>query len=99
MKTRIAIALLCMTVICLCYAKRVMWPNNEKPKISLIEAHTRALEALKPRHIDYYCLTATVARTFSECDWELHFAATNNAQIWVSIGTDMVRVSEYGFNY
>ncbi len=99
MKTRITIGLLSLAVVCLCYAKNAGWHNNEKPKITLIEAHTKALEALKSRNIDYYCLAATVARTFSECDWEMHFASTNNAEVWVSVGTDQVRVSDHGFNY
>jgi hypothetical protein len=99
MKARITIGILSLSVICLCYAKNAGWHNNKRPKISLIEAHAKALEALKPWHTDYYCIAATVARTFSECDWELHFAATNHAEIWVSVGTDKVRVSEHGFTY
>ncbi|MEI9865429.1 MAG: hypothetical protein WDN00_12920 [Limisphaerales bacterium] len=99
MKTRITIAILSLTFICLCYAKNAGWHTNEKPKISLTEAHTKAVDALTSRHVDYYCLSATVARTFSGCDWELHFAATNNAEVWVSVGTDKVRVSDHGFDY
>jgi hypothetical protein len=99
MKTRITIGLLSLAVVYLCYAKNAGWHKKEKPKISLTEAHTKALETLKPRHVDYYCLAATVARTFSECDWELHFATTNNTEVWVSVGTDKVRVSDHGFNY
>ena len=99
MKTRITIALLSLTIVCLCYGANIAWNKNEKPKISLVEAHKRALQALESRHIDYYCIAATVAQTFSECDWELHFAAINNIEIWVSVGTDNVRVSEKGFLY
>ncbi|MDB6026516.1 MAG: hypothetical protein JWM68_2739 [Verrucomicrobiales bacterium] len=99
MKKTITIALFSLAVVCLCYAKNAGWDKNQKPKISLADAHTKALEALQSRHVDYYCLAATVARTFSECDWELHFAATNNAEVWVSVGSDKVRVSEHGFRY
>src|SRR5690348_4001186 len=99
MEKRLTIGLLLLMTVCLCFAKNAGWHKNEKPRISLAEAHTKALEALKSRHVDYYCLAATVARTFSECDWELHFAATNNAEVWVSVGTDKVRVSEKGFSY
>jgi hypothetical protein len=99
MKTRITIALLLLTVFGWCYAKRAGWNNNVKPKISLMQAHQKALDALKSRNLDYYCVNATLASTFSECDWELRFAATNNTQIWVSVGTDRVRVSEHGFEY
>lgn len=99
MQKRIAIALLSLMVVCLCHAKNAGWHTNQKPQISLTVAHTKALEALKSRQVDYYCLAATVARTFSECDWELHFAATNNMEVWVSVGTDKVRVSDHGFNY
>lgn len=99
MKTRTIITLLSLTLACWCYAKNSGWHKNEKPKISLAEAHTQALAALKPRNVDYYCLSATVARTFSACDWELRFAATNGTEIWVSVGTDKVRVSEQGFEH
>jgi hypothetical protein len=99
MKARIIIGLLSLTVAVMCYAKNAGWNKNEKPKVSLMEAHSKALEALKPRKIDYYCLSATVARTFSECDWELLFAAAGKPEIWVSVGTDEVRVSEHGFSY
>ena len=99
MKTRITIALVSLTITCLCYAAQKRWNKNEKPKISLLEAHTRALEALKPKNVDYYCLSAEISRSFSQCDWELHFGATNNPDIWVSVGTDKVRVSEHGFMY
>jgi hypothetical protein len=99
MRTRLTIALLSATFVYLCYSKYNGWHNNEKPKISLPEAHTKAVEAIKSHQVDYYCIAATVARTFSACDWELHFAATNNTEIWVSVGTDKVRVSEHGFDY
>jgi len=99
MKTSITIALLSLTVISLCLARNASWPPHEQPKISLTEAHARALAALEPRHVAYYCLSATVAQTFSQCDWELHFAATNRPEVWVSVGTDQVRVSDQGFEY
>jgi hypothetical protein len=99
MKKISAAAFLTLMVVGLCYAKNAGWHKNQKPKISLVEAHKKSLEALKSRQIDYYCLAAKVARTFSECDWELHFAATNNTEVWVSVGTDEVRVSDHGFHY
>jgi hypothetical protein len=83
----------------LCYAKNAGWDKNVKPKISLTDAHAKALAALKSNYPDYYCLSATVARTYSECDWELSFAAPGNRLVWVSVGTDSVRVSEQGFSY
>jgi hypothetical protein len=93
------VALLSMTVIFLCYAKNAGWPTHVKPLISLTEAQTKALEALKSRNGDYYCLAATVSRTFSKCDWELHFGSTNNTSVWVSVGTEGVRVSDSMFSY
>lgn len=91
--------MLSLMAVCICYAKYSRWYEYAKPPISLAEALTKASDALKPRHVDYFCISATVARTFSECDWELYFAATNKTEIWVSVGTDKVRVSEHGFNY
>lgn len=97
MKTRIVIPLLFLSAVGACYAKYVFWNVYDKPDISLTEAHTKALEALKSRNVDFYCLSAVVARTFSKCDWELHFGSTNNTSVWVSVGTDRVRVSESMF--
>lgn len=99
MKILVTITVFALTATFLCSGKYAGWNKSEKPRLSLIEAHTKALEALKPRNIDFYCLSASVARTFSECDWELHFAAANNVEMWVSVGTDKVRVSEHGFEY
>ncbi len=99
MKTRITVVLLSLTFVCLCYARHIAWKPNEKPSISLVNAHKKAMEALEARHVDYYCLSATVARTFSGCDWEMHFAATDGKEVWVSVGLDSVRVSEQGFQY
>lgn len=99
MKTPLAIIFLSLAALCLCYAKNAGWDNNVKPKISLVDAHEKALEALKSKYPDYYCLSASVARTFSECDWEMRFAAPGNRFVWVSVGTDRVRVSEQGFSY
>lgn len=99
MKTRITIALLLLMAAGIGYARYIRWHENIKPPISLAEALAKAADALKPRHVDYYCLSATVAQSFSQCDWELHFAATNQTEIWVSVGTDKVRVSELGFDY
>ena len=94
MRKRIAIALFSLSAAGACYAKYVFWQDHHRPDISLTEAHTKALEALKSRNIDFYCLEAKVARTFSDCDWELHFGSTNNTSVWVSVGTDRVRVKD-----
>lgn len=98
MKTCITITVL-LAITCFCYSRNIAWSSREKPKISLTDAQARALEALKSRHVDYYCIGASLAQTFSDCDWELHFGATNHPEVWVSVGTDNVRVSDQGFNY
>ena len=98
-KRSFAIFFVSLTAIGLCFAKNAGWNGNVKPKISLTDAHSKALEALKPQFPEYYCLSAKVARTYSECDWEMQFAAPGNRIVWVSVGTDEVRVSKYGFEY
>ena len=99
MKTRITVVLLSLTLICLCYARNIAWKTNEKPPISLAQAHKKALEALEPRGVEFHCISATVAKTFSGCDWEMHFGATDGKDVWVSVGMDSVRVSEQEFEY
>jgi hypothetical protein len=81
-------------------AKNAGWEKTQKPSPSLIEAHQIALDALKDQGIDFFCLSATVARTFSECDWELHFSSSKGKEKWVSVSHDRkARVSEHGFPY
>ena len=81
-------------------AKNAGWHAKEKPSVSLVEAHQIALAALKDRHIDYYCLGASVARTFSSCDWELHFSSAGGAETWVSVDDHReARISDHGFEY
>ena len=87
--------------ISLCYAKRNAWKNTEKPPVSLVEAIKIAKAAIPMREdIDYYCIGASLAKTFSEADWALHFSSKHGKEIWVSVGSDKTpRVSEDGFKY
>ena len=70
MKARITVVLLSLTLVCLCFARNSAWKANEKPPISLVVAHKKALEALESRHVEYHCLSATVAKTFSGSEWQ-----------------------------
>jgi len=96
----ILVFLVAASLIVCAHAKNAGWNKAERPSPSLIEAHQIALDAIKTRGIEYFCLSATVARTFSECDWELHFSSKEGKEIWVSVGHERkAKVSEQGFNY
>jgi len=87
--------------VSLCYAKRNAWKNTEIPPVRLEEAIKIAKGAIPMReHIDYYCINASLAKTFSEADWELHFSSEQGKEIWVSVSSDkQARISEDGFKY
>lgn len=75
-----------------------MWDPKDKPPVSLEEAIVLAKKQLKPKG-DYYCLGATISKSFTEGDWELMMACGKKST-YVSVGSDKsIHVSEEGFRY
>ena len=55
---------------------------------------------LEKEKIEYHCISANLAKTFSEGDWEFHFCSKDGKHLWLSVGSDRkVQKSEYGFEY
>ena len=82
------------------FARNILWNPKSKPPVSLPEAHEIALAALKDRHVDFYCTGASLAKTFSEGDWEFRFSAADGSATVVSVGSDkQTRVSDRGFSH
>ncbi len=101
MKRRIvAILTVCVLISGIAYAKRTMWRQTEKPPVSLHLAITLAEAELENEEADYFCIGASLARTFSEGDWELHFSSKDGKEMWVSVGSDRkIKKSKDGFEY
>jgi len=82
------------------HARNIAWKANEKPPVSLAEAIKLAETHLQEKKIQYFCIGASLAKTFSNGDWELNFSSKEGKQMWISVGSDMnVRESEHGFDY
>lgn len=99
-KQIVSILVVCILVTGIAYAKRNAWKPKEKPPVSLHLALTLAEAELEKEGADYFCIGASLARTFSEGDWELQFSSEAGKTMWVSVGSDKkVRKSQHGFEY
>lgn len=96
-----SILTLCVLVSGIAYAKRMAWKKSDEPPVRLVEAIKIAKTAIPMGgDIDYFCINATLAKTFSEADWELHFSSQEGKDIWVSVGSEKnTRISYDGFEY
>jgi len=82
------------------FARRISWPINQKPRISINSAVETATKELNKNGGSYYCVSAEVWITFTNCDWELDFTNTAGERRIVSVGSDLsVTVSKHGFIY
>ena len=80
------------------FARNIIWNPKNKPPVSLPEAHEIALAALKDRHTEFFCTHASLARTFSEGDWEFQFSSADGSSTSVSVGSDkQAKISDRGF--
>ena len=81
-------------------ARNITWKPNEKPPISLEQALQLAEPKVKAEQAEFYCLGASIAKNFSQADWELQYGSASGKQLWVSVGSDrQIRVSHAGFSY
>lgn len=81
-----------------CFGRNIAWRAGDVPPVSLQEA----LELAKPALTDhsFYCISATLAKTFTDGDWQLRFADKDGKELWISIGSDKsIRKSDHGFEY
>ena len=94
------VLMVCVLISGIAYAKHASWHKHQKPPVSLQLALALAEAELENDKVEYFCIGASLARTFSEGDWELHFSSKNKKEMWVSVGSDKkVRKSEDGFKY
>lgn len=98
---RLILSVVCMALLSgAVYARRIAWKPTEKPPVSLADAIKLAEAQLQKEKVQYFCIGASLAKTFSEGDWELNFSSKDGKQMTVSVGSDMkVRQSEQRFDY
>ena len=96
----VIIIAVCAMVCSVAYARRIAWKANKKPPVSLHLAITLAEAELDKDEVEYFCIGASIAQTFSEGDWALQFSSADGKSMSVSVGSDKkVRKSEHGFIY
>ena len=96
----ITILAICVLISGIAFARRVSWHKTQKPPVSLRLALALAEAELKSDKVEYFCIGASLARTFTEGDWELRFSSKEGKTMWISVGSDKkVRKSEDGFEY
>ncbi|MBN1919029.1 MAG: hypothetical protein JW889_14070 [Verrucomicrobia bacterium] len=95
--------LLAMAAVLLCsvaYARRIMWKSTDEPPVSLRLALALAEAELEKEEVEYYCIAASVAKTFSDGDWAFRFSSKDGKDLWVNVSSDRkVTKSEHGFEY
>ena len=76
----------------------IAWIPTDPPPVSLQQALDLAGRELNDDA--YYCVGASLAKTFTGGDWELHFCTKQGKNMWISVGADKsIRKSEHGFDY
>ena len=102
MGKKMAVVTLCV-LACVCttvFALGAAWKPLDRPPVSLRLALALAEEDLEKDAIEYFCIGASLAKTFSSGDWELQFSSEQGTRIWVSVGSDRtIRKSQDGFEY
>jgi hypothetical protein len=98
---RVILLVACSMLLCsAAYARRIAWIPTERPPVSLAEAITLAETQLKKEKVQYFCIGASLAKTFSEGDWQFSFSSREGKRMTVSVGSDKkVWTSEHGFDY
>ena len=81
-------------------ARRIQWKPQEKPPVPLKEALELADGEMAKRDGEFHCITARLAKTFTDGDWELSYSTPEGETLWISVGSDKsVRASTEGFHY
>jgi len=98
---RTVLLIVCSFLLCgIAYARRIAWVDTQPPPVSLVEAIKLAEARLQDEKVHYFCIGASLAKTFSQGDWELSFSSKAGKRMTVSVGSDsQVKTSEQGFEY
>ena len=102
MGRKLAAMIVCALVLCCgtALARRIAWRSTDRPPVSLRLALVLAEEELASEKVEYYCIGASLAKTFSKGDWAFRFASENGKGMSVSVSSDRkVRKSADGFEY
>ncbi len=102
MKRKLLISISILAVLTsLCYARMIGWDKTEKPPVELGEALKLATNELtKQGYVDFYCIGASLAKTFSDGDWELYFSSKEGKTIWVNVDSHKkIKISDSGFEH
>ena len=101
MTKKILVILAVLVLFCgISYALHGASNPKQKPPVSLSLALNLAETELKKEKTECFCVGASLAVTFSEADWELHFSSKDGSQRWVSVGSDKkIRKSKPVFTY
>lgn len=92
-----AILLMCCSVA---LARRIAWKPLEKPPVSLAMAAALADAKAAEQDKELFCISASLAKTFSDGDWAFQYSSPKGKQFWVSVASDKsVKVSQIGFDY
>lgn len=93
--------LVCLALMSgIAYGRYIIWRADVRPPVSLQLALALAEAELESKDVEYFCIGATLAQTFSRGDWELRFGSKEGKEMWVSVGSDReLRVSEEAFDH
>lgn len=79
------------------FARYIAWRATDTLPVSLQSALEIAKDNLKDE--SYYCIGASLAKTFRKGDWELHYCTKDGKHLWVSVASDKtVKTSPEGYS-
>jgi len=81
-------------------ARRIAWRPDEKPPVSLSAAAALADAKAAEQDKELFCIGVSLAKTYSEGDWEFRYSSAAGKHFWISVASDKtIRVSDRGFEY
>lgn len=85
-KRNIVLVAVILALFCgVAYARRIAWKTTEVPPVSLGTTLALAEENLSSEPTRYFCIGASLAKTFSDADWALHFSSKEGKELWVNV--------------
>jgi len=85
MKPRLIAILLCLISVGVLFATNTSWHEEKKQNPELLQDLQLALDALKPRGTEFYCLSAQLKKTNSGLLWEYYFESAEGKAVIVSV--------------
>ena len=80
-------------------ASYVIWKKTDPPPVSLSAALALAEENMAAEDVQYFCIGASLAKTFSDGDWAITFSSKEGKVMTVNVASDKKITKGAEFRY